>query len=61
MGILAWKNDSLAAVEVDAIIGMEQKPMKVSTVDGCATNGVADMVMYALFREYRDIVCMSHS
>ena len=59
----ALDGDSLAAVVVDAIYGVEQKPMKVrfNTVDGCATNGVANMVMKALFRECNDIVCMSHS
>jgi hypothetical protein len=59
----ALHGDSLAAVVVEAIYGIEQKPMKVryNTVDGCATNGVANTVMKALFRECSDIVCMSHS
>ena len=35
--------------------------VRFNTVDGCATNGVANMVMKALFRECNDIVCMSHS
>lgn len=59
----ALYGDSLAAVVVESIYSVEQKPLKVryNTVDGCATNGVANTVMKALFRECCDIVCMSHS
>ena len=54
----ALYGDSLAAVVVQAIYGVEQKPMKVrfNTVDGCATNGVANTVMKALFIECNDTV-----
>lgn len=40
-----------------------QDPMKLrfNTVDGCATNGVANEVMSTIFTECCDLVCVSHT
>lgn len=59
----ALHGDSLAAVVVEAVFGVEQKASKLrfNTVDGCATNGVANVVMKAIFRECCDIICISHT
>ena len=55
--------DALAAVVVETVFSVEQKSLKVrfNTVDGCATNCVANGIMKALFRECCDIICISHS
>ena len=41
--------------------GSASHQARFNTVDGCATNGVANEVMKAIFAECRDLVCVSHT
>jgi hypothetical protein len=41
----------------------QQNPLKLrfNTADGCATNGIANDVMKAVFTECFDLICVSHT
>jgi hypothetical protein len=56
--------NSLASQIVKQVMTMaRQNPTKVrfNTVDGCATNGVANEVMNTIFTHCCDLVCVSHT
>lgn len=56
--------NSLAAQIIKQVMTMaHQNPMKLrfNTVDGCATNGVANEVMSTVFTQCCDLVCVSHT
>ena len=56
-------NALAAKIIQQLMIRASQNPLKVrfNTVDGCATNGVANDVMSAVFVECSDLVCVSHT
>lgn len=46
---------------VRQLSGSASHQARFNTVDGCATNGVANEVMKAIFAECSDLVCVSHT
>ena len=55
---------SLAAQVIKQLMTLaHQDPLKLrfNTVDGCSTNGVANIVMNTIFTECCDLVCVSHT
>lgn len=55
---------TLASQVVEEVMSVaKQSPSKLrfNTVDGCATNGAANLIMKAVFRECCDLVCVSHT
>lgn len=56
-------NSLAAQINVEVMSVSRQNPLKLrfNTADGCATNGVANEVMNAVFTDCCDFICVSHT
>lgn len=56
--------NALAAQIIDVVMtqsGQHPQKLRFNTADGCATNGLANDVMKAIFPQCCDLICLSHT